>query len=312
MNYNSVVEELKKYQPEPTRENDFYDFWKTTLNESKNEPLNASRKPLPNFTDKVNIYEVLYQGFRGAKITGRFFLPNKKGKFPVILYLHGYNGPYDARNFHMMWPLMDIALFEIHVRGQAGESIDNTKYSAGAYSGFMTRGILDKEEYYYRGAYVDCVRALDYLCQCEEIDAKKIIVHGGSQGGGMTLALCGLDSRPKAAIAEEPFLCHFERAMLTPGGPYMEIVEFIKRYPKHEQKIHETFTYFDPLNFADKISCPTLVSVGLKDAACQPATVFGVYNNLNCKKELVVNPFAVHETWMEIQDRIPEWVVENI
>ncbi|OGS17806.1 MAG: hypothetical protein A3J83_07990 [Elusimicrobia bacterium RIFOXYA2_FULL_40_6] len=311
--FDMPLEELRKYKPKPTRKSDFSKFWETSLKELKKEPLNAIRKALPSFTDKVKIYEVRYQGFRGAKVTGRFFVPNKKGKFPVILYLHGYNGPYDARTFHMMWPLMDVALLEIHVRGQAGGSVDNTEYSMGAFSGHMTKGINDKEEYYYRGVHLDSVRALDYLCKCEEIDSKRIGVVGGSQGGGMTLITCGLDPRPKVAIAEVPFLSHFDRAMeICGGGPYTELTNYICRYPKYEQQIHKTLTYFDTLNFADRIKCPTLLSVGLMDATCPSSTVFGVYNNLKCKKEIIVNPFSGHDSWMEIKDRIPEWVLENI
>jgi len=307
------LKELKKYKPKPTRKSDFYKFWELSLKELKKEPLHAVRKPIDSFTDKVKIYKIQYQGFRGAKIAGRFYVPNKKGRFPVLLHLHGYNGPYDAKTAFMMWPLMDMALLEIDVRGQAGESVDNTLYSTGAFSGHMTKGILSKEEYYYRGAYLDSVKALDFLCQCDEVDPKRIGVLGGSQGGGLTLVTCGLDPRPKVAVAGVPFLTHFDRAMeVSDTTPYTELTNYIRRYPSYEKQIHETLTYFDTLNFADKISCPTLVSVGLMDNICPPSTVFGMYNNLKCKKEIMINPYAGHEGWFDYNNRIPEWIMENI
>ena len=49
----------------------------------------------------------------------------------------------------------------------------------------------------------------------------RIGVTGGSQGGGLTLAVAGLDRRPSLAMADVPFLCHFERPLdISDAYPY--------------------------------------------------------------------------------------------
>lgn len=47
--------------------------------------------------------------------------------------------------------------------------------------GWMTKGILDKDTYYYRGVYLDAVRALEVISGFEEVDETRIAVIGGSQ-----------------------------------------------------------------------------------------------------------------------------------
>ena len=70
--------------------------------------------------------------------------------------------------------------------------------------GMMTKGILDKHDYYYRRLFTDAVRAVDMLVASDFVDADRIAVCGGSQGGGIALAVAGLDSRVKAVMTDVP------------------------------------------------------------------------------------------------------------
>ena len=49
-----------------------------------------------------------------------------------------------------------------------------------------------------------------------------------------------------------------------------------KTDPKHT----EVARYFDAMNFAARIKCPTIVSVGFVDKVCAPTSVFAAYNNI--------------------------------
>ena len=40
----------------------------------------------------------------------------------------------------------------------------------------------------------------------------------------------------------------------------------------------ETLAYFDGINFADKITCPIIVSIGLQDNVCPPETGYAMFN----------------------------------
>ena len=115
------------------------------------------------------------------------------------------------------------------VRGQQGRSADNVISSSGFAAGWLTKGILDKNEYYYRGVYLDAVRAVEVLASMEGVDSTRIGVMGSSQGGAITLAVSALSDIPKVALAEYPFLSNFERAVeITPTGPYLEIPEYFR------------------------------------------------------------------------------------
>ena len=48
----------------------------------------------------------------------------------------------------------------------------------------MTRGILEPETYYYRRLITDAVRAVEAVRAHPAVDASRVVVTGGSQGGG--------------------------------------------------------------------------------------------------------------------------------
>ena len=59
------------------------------------------------------------------------------------------------------------------------------------YPGSMTNGILDPKHYYYRRVFTDAVRRLNVRAH-PAVDSSQIAVTGGSQGGGITIAMAVL------------------------------------------------------------------------------------------------------------------------
>ena len=64
---------------------------------------------------------------------------------------------------------------------------------------------------------------------------------------------------------------------------------------KHDEKILETGRYFDAANFAARVKCPALVSMGLIDETCPPAGVLAAFNQMKGPKEKVVMPESDHQ-----------------
>jgi cephalosporin-C deacetylase len=56
-----------------------------------------------------------------------------------------------------------------------------------------------------------------------------------------------------------------------------------------------TLSYFDIMNMADKITCPTFASVALRDTVCPAKLYFAAYNRMTCEKEIKIYPFNGHE-----------------
>jgi cephalosporin-C deacetylase len=114
-------------------------------------------------------------------------------------------------------------------------------------------------------------------------DAGRIIATGGSQGGGITLAVAGLAPLAGIELAgaapDVPFLCHFRRAVeLTDSRPYSEITQFLAGWRDQEDVAYRTLSYFDGVNLGRRATAPTLFSVGLMDPVCPSSTVFAAYN----------------------------------
>ena len=103
--------------------------------------------------------------------------------------------------------------------GVQGESLKDWQLDHGTK---ITYNLLNKEDYYYRYAYMDCIRGLDFLCHQLEVDASRIGMWSRSQGGGLTLATASLDSRLSVAVAEELFVCNYPEVLTYPA-PHMEV-----------------------------------------------------------------------------------------
>ena len=297
--YDLPLEKLQQYKPDFTKQPDFDTFWADTLNELSQVKLQYTLTPYDYPVKGIKVYIVSFIGFNNANIEGIYAVPEGDGQYPGLMLYHGYNWAADGCIHDVVnWALKGYAVFHMQVRGQQGYSSDNVVSSTGGVSGWMTKGLLDKNEYYYRAVYMDSVRALEVLADMKEVDAKRIGVLGGSQGGALTLAAAALSSIPVVALADYPYLSHFNRAIdICPNGPYNELNEFFRRNtkPAIEIKAKETLSYFDIMNLADRIKCHTWVSIGLVDDITPPSTVFAVYNHLLCSKEISVQRYFGHE-----------------
>ena len=294
--FDKPLAELKAYKPALTREADFDAFWQKTLAEAATIPLQAQFTKADYPARQLKVYDVRYTGWNGARIAGWYLQPAGSGPFPGIVVYHGYSGSRAQPHSHFHWAAQGYAVLAVDTRGQSGESTDPTVYSTGHVKGWMTAGVLDPNEYYYRGAYIDCVRALDALATRPEVDMKHVGVTGVSQGGGLTLAVSSLDPRPVAAMADIPYLCHYERAVdMAVVMPYLEISDYIKLYPQRERQVFRTLSYFDNMNLAPRNKSNVLMSVGLVDDCCPPSSIYATYNHLSCNKDIKVYRYHKHE-----------------
>jgi len=299
--FDMPLEELKNYKPDLTKESDFEDFWDKTIEESKAQPLNAKLNPVDYPVEQVKVYDLFFDGFKNSRIYGRYVLPkevSKDNKVPVIVMYHGYNWNNVVISNVLSFSLMGYGVLLVDVRGQDIKSPDHNNYDNGGAAGWMTKGILNPDNYYYRYVYMDCVRAVEFVSEREEIDSDRISVEGGSQGGGLAIATGALSDKVKAVMADIPYLCHFRRAVeLYEGSPYSEIYHYFKLHDslhQTEEQVYKTLSYFDGMNLTTRIKADVLMSVGLEDTVCPPSTGFALYNHLDTNKEIKVYPEYGH------------------
>ena len=297
------LERLREYKPSLYRQPDFDSFWDQTLAQAKRQPLDPQFTPCDLPGKGFECFSVRFDGFadapedRPGRIAGWYAKPAGGGKYPAVMFYHGYSGR-GVRPLDML-PLVSqgFACMSMDCRGQTGESEDLSGATGGHFVGYMTQGILDPRRYYYRYVYADAVRALDLLATRPEVDASRLAITGGSQGGAISLAVSALAAgRMVLSMPDVPFLCDFRRAIeITPNGPYPEIIRYMKQNPASYDRVVATLSYFDNLNLAPMIKCRTVVSNGLWDDVCPPSTIFAAYNHIAAEKQMCVYPYHGHE-----------------
>ncbi len=297
--YDLPLEELKKYKPQFTKQNDFDDFWAKSLERLSTVKMEYELTPYDYPVRGIKVYRISHKGFENANIDGWLAVPDGTGPFPGLVIFHGYNWAMEGHLHDVVnWALKGYASLQVLVRGQHGNSEDNVVSSSGFHAGWMTKGIMSPEEYYYRAVYLDAVRAVEVLASMSQVDETRIGVTGNSQGGGIALASAALSNIPAVAIVDYPYLSNFERAIdIVPQGPYLEINEFFRRNgaPEIEEQAKRTLSYFDVMNLAPHIKCHTWISIGLVDEITPPSTVFATYNHLECPKQISVHRYFGHE-----------------
>jgi cephalosporin-C deacetylase len=251
----------------------------------------------------VETFDVTFNGYAGQPVKGWFLLPRQRsGPLACVVEFIGYGG---GRGFPLDWLLWSSAGYAhliMDTRGQgsvwrSGDTADlPVDGSSPHIPGFMTLGILDPKTYYYRRVFTDAVRAVETARSNPAVDVTRVAVTGGSQGGGITLAVSGLEPDLAAVMPDVPFLCHFRRATeITDGAPYSEISQYCKIHRTQIETVFNTLSYFDGMNFAARAKAPALFSAGLMDTICPPSTVFAAYNHYAGRKNIKVWSYNNHE-----------------
>lgn len=297
MYIEEVSRELYEYMPEQTKRRDFDEFWKATLEKGRAVPLRTEITPYEYPSDFVKVYQIAYNGFDETRIHGWLIVPEfiKREKYPCIIHYHGFNGSRGRPADFMHWITMGAAVISVDCREQLGDTGNAAVYSSGTTQSVVCKGVLDKEEYYFRSVYVDCLKAIDFACTLDCIDETRIIIEGGSQGGALGMAVCSLDQRPYAMMVDVPSNSNIEKRVEGANGSFSAVTDYLKRFPDRVDRVFETLSYFDTMNMAERIQCPVLASVALKDNVCPAKMYFASYNRIQSKKDIKIYPFNGHE-----------------
>lgn len=297
MNLENKFIELLEYNPKLTKKKDFQAFWENTLEISQNVPLRGKRKKTNYPSSYVTVYDISYCGFDDTRISGWFIVPKFTGteKLPCIITYPGFGSGRKTPMDYMHWISMGVCVLAVDVRLHGGDSGSDVTYTTGFTQNVTTLGILDKECYYYRAVYADAIKAIDFACSMKEVNSKKIIVHGMSQGGGIAMAVCALDKRPKLGLFNVPSHSDLETRVIQGSGAYRAVQDYLKQYPLRINQVFDTLSYFDIMNMAEQITCEVLASVALNDDVCPATCFFASYNQINSMKQVEIYPFNGHD-----------------
>lgn len=312
--------ELRTYRPVVAEPADFDAFWQRTLASSRRLAAPAERTRVESPLKLVDVYDLTFSGYGGDRVRGWFVVPaGASGPLPTVVEYNGYGGGRGLPHERLGWAASGYAWVFMDTRGQGsgwgtGGSTPDPHGTGASAPGFMTRGIDDPEQYYYRRVFTDAALLLDAVRALPEVDADRIAVTGGSQGGGIAIAAAGLSDGLVGVMPDVPFLCHFERAVgLTDSDPYQEIVRYLSVHREAVAQTFETLSYFDGVNFAARAEAPALYSVALMDPVCPPSTVYAAANRHRGGAEVVEYAFNQHEGGLGVQwQRQAAWLAERL
>ncbi len=172
----------------------------------------------------------------------------------------------------------------------------------------ITYHVEDRYKYYYRGAFADMVRGVDFLCAREEVDSNRIGTWGMSQGGGFALAVASLDQRIKAASAEVAWPLHFKVAIDIDTAPYGELHTYLREHPEKKDQVMETLEYFDAYNLVQSITCPVLMNAVVIVEVHPYRTIMPVFERIPAMKSVIVYPDIEHGTRTDFARHTLSWL----
>jgi cephalosporin-C deacetylase len=293
----NAAKELYSYAPPLTRKADFDDFWKLTVQQAKDVPLNSEKVKINYPSKHVSVYDISYNGMDETRINGWFIVPTfvRKDKYPCLIHYHGFSQNRGQPSDWMHWVMMGFAVLSVDCRDQGGKTGNSASYTHGFMLNVASKGVHDKMEYYYRAVYMDCVKAIDFVCAQEEVDNSRIVIEGASQGGALGMAVSALDERPIIAMVDVPSNSNLVCRIEGYNGAFSSVAEYLKKHPEQTDLVMDNLSYFDTMNMAERITCKVFASVALKDEVCPAQMYFATYNRIQSEKEIVIYPFNGHE-----------------
>ena len=300
--FDLPLDELRAYKPARHEPADFDAFWSDTLAEASAAAFDAEFQPFDAGLTSLEVSDVTFAGFGGDPIKAWLLLPVRRdGPRPCVVEYLGYGRGRGHPVEWLVWASMGYAHLVVDARGQgaewsSGDTPDRHPAGGPQHPGFLTRGIDDPKEYYYRRLITDSVRAVDAVLDHPAVDRTRIVVAGSSQGGGLALAVAGLSAEVAVLFSDVPFLSDIRRATeITDAHPYAELVGYLRIRRTEVQAAFGTLDYVDGVNFAARATASALFSVGLMDTICPPSTVFAAFNHYGGPKRISVWPYNSHE-----------------
>ena len=320
-NYINVGFEPEKIQPTTECPKDFMKFWNGQLDKARKTELAPLFTLQPDLcTPYSDAYMVRfcnlwdYDFMYGMMRVPKGIDPGTSTKqHPAILEVPGagvrpYKGTADD------YAKAGIITLQMGIHGIPVNMPDNVyrdlrSTALANYSGY---NLDSKESYYYKRVYVGCVKAVDLLCSMGCVDANRIGVYGGSQGGALTIVVAALAADKIAcASALHPALCELTGSQHGRIDGWPRLFTGNSNKPGKEDKL-KTVPYYDVVNFARFVKAPMLFIQGYNDRTCPPTTTYSAYNIMTCEKSLLLPKDCAHwfynENWTERRD----WLIDHL
>ena len=229
---------------------DFDQYWKKVEDELASIQPAAERTELHlRSAPEAKVYGLKLTSLDHYRIFAYFCVPSGKGPFPVIYRLPNYGSVVHIPPFEERCKYISVALCH------RGQRLSDQPFAA-KYPGLLTSGIDSKLNYIYRSIVADCLRVMDYLVSCDDVDPQKISLIGGD------LALFTAALRDSASVlfyTPSLFYKALHKAKATQNYPLEEFNDYLRSFPQSINQISQTLAYFEPMNFASRVKSEVML-----------------------------------------------------
>ena len=229
---------------------DFDQYWKKVEDELASIQPAAERTELHlRSAPEAKVYGLKLTSLDHYRIFAYFCVPSGKGPFPVIYRLPNYGSVVHIPPFEERCKYISVALCH------RGQRLSDQPFAA-KYPGLLTSGIDSKRNYIYRSIVADCLRVMDYLVSCDDVDSQKISLVGGD------LALFTAALRDSASVlfyTPSLFYKALHKATATQNYPLEEFNDYLRSFPQSINQISQTLAYFEPMNFASRVKSEVML-----------------------------------------------------
>ena len=231
-------------------------------------------------TEKVEFKNPDGQTVEGFVIKPPDFDPQKK--YPLILKIHGGPQGTDGNYFYA----------EGQWYAANGYIVLLVNYRGSSDYGEAWQGAIAKN--WYVKEYDDLMAAVDFMCQKEYVDPKKLCVTGVSYGGIMTNWIVGHTNRFAAAVSERSTVDNFSCYGVDDCYPWYE-KDFGLPY---EEENFALYRKTSPIVYIKNCKTPILLMQCIEDHRCPLPQAFQFYMGLKKLKQaevqLVLYPREPH------------------
>ena len=164
--FDLPLDELRAYRPDRTEPPDLDTYWQQTLAEARAAASPSVLEPVDSGLVTVDVHDLTFTGFAGQPVRGWVVVPRGiEGPLPCVVEFIGYGGGRGLPHEWLDWSAAGYVHLVMDTRGQGsswrtGETADADTGGPAA-PGFLTRGIADPADYYYRRLFCDAARAVE-------------------------------------------------------------------------------------------------------------------------------------------------------
>lgn len=290
---------------------DFDEYWARAKTQLSEVPMNARLIEVPDkHTETGLLYRVELDTLGDTTIVCWYTVPRAAfdaegsvvNQFPTMVVMPGYGAEQ---------PPMDrtpdgLITLSINPRSH-GPSREFWK----APGTHLAWNIEDPENQYYKYAFMDCIRGLDFVASRAEVDVERIAAEGGSQGGLFSVALAALDDRVACVVSNVTAFANFaDRQYLALVGTQNSYRNILSDPERDHAAVLRSMSLFDAVNMATRVRVPVQINMGGQDPNCPYVTGIVLYNRLpeGTEKEFNIFPDVRHAVPAEMREKNAEWV----